>query len=33
MPLLEIDTLDVFHGDLQAVFGVSLAVAGGERWR
>ena len=30
MPLLELDALDVFHGDLQAVFGVSLSVAEGE---
>lgn len=30
MPLLEIDTLDVFYGDLQAVFGVSLTLAEGE---
>ncbi|HET7867226.1 MAG TPA: ABC transporter ATP-binding protein [Burkholderiaceae bacterium] len=29
-PLLELDEVDVYHGDLQAVFGVSLRVAAGE---
>jgi branched-chain amino acid transport system ATP-binding protein len=29
-PLLEVEELQVFHGDLQAVFGVSLAVGAGE---
>ncbi|KQV90491.1 ABC transporter ATP-binding protein [Rhizobacter sp. Root1221] len=28
--LLQLDELDVFHGDLQAVFGVSLQVGAGE---
>jgi branched-chain amino acid transport system ATP-binding protein len=28
--LLEIDGVDVFHGDVQALYGVSLAVAAGE---
>jgi branched-chain amino acid transport system ATP-binding protein len=30
MPLLELDAIDVFHGDLQAVFGVSLRVDAGQ---
>jgi branched-chain amino acid transport system ATP-binding protein len=30
MPLLEIDSVDVFHGDLQAVFGVSFTLEAGE---
>ncbi|MDE2397616.1 MAG: ABC transporter ATP-binding protein [Burkholderiales bacterium] len=30
MALLELDSLDVFHGDLQALFGVSLALEAGE---
>jgi branched-chain amino acid transport system ATP-binding protein len=30
MPLLELDSLDVYHDDLQAVFGVSLSVDVGE---
>ena len=30
MNLLTLDALDVFHGDLQATFGVSLAVDAGE---
>jgi len=29
-PLLELDAVDVFHGDLQAVFGVSLRVEAGQ---
>ncbi|MGH6625844.1 MAG: ABC transporter ATP-binding protein [Burkholderiaceae bacterium] len=29
-PLLELDRVDVFHGDLQAVFGVSASLAEGE---
>ena len=29
-PLLEIESADIFHGDLQAVFGVSLSMAEGE---
>jgi len=29
-PLLQLDEVDVFHGDLQAVFGVSLRVEAGE---
>jgi branched-chain amino acid transport system ATP-binding protein len=29
-PLLELDAVDVFHGDLQAVFGVSLALDAGQ---
>lgn len=29
-PLLLVDTVDVFHGDLQAVFGVSLQVQPGQ---
>ena len=29
-PLLQLDEIDVFHGDLQAVFGVSLRVEAGE---
>jgi branched-chain amino acid transport system ATP-binding protein len=29
MPLLEVNVVDVFHGDLQAVFGVSLALEPG----
>ena len=29
-PLLELDEVDVYHGDLQAVFGVSLRVDAGE---
>ncbi|HSW07305.1 ABC transporter ATP-binding protein [Aquabacterium sp.] len=30
MPLLELTSVDVFHGDLQAVYGVSLGVDTGE---
>jgi branched-chain amino acid transport system ATP-binding protein len=30
MPLLEVESVDVFHGDLQAVFGVSLALDAGQ---
>lgn len=30
MPLLELESVDVFHGDLQAVHGVSLGVDAGE---
>jgi branched-chain amino acid transport system ATP-binding protein len=30
MPLLELDSADLFHGDMQAVFDVSLAVDEGE---
>lgn len=30
MPLLELDAVEVFHGDLQAVFGVSFALNAGE---
>lgn len=30
MPLLELESVEVFHGDLQAVFGVSLSLAPGE---
>lgn len=30
MPLLELEAVDVFHGDLQAVHGVSLGVDAGE---
>ena len=30
MPLLELDAVDVFHGDLQAVFGLSLQLDAGE---
>jgi branched-chain amino acid transport system ATP-binding protein len=29
-PLLEVDTLDAFYGDFQALFGVSIKVAPGE---
>ena len=29
-PLLDVEDLDVFHGDLQAVFGVSLRVSAGQ---
>ena len=30
VPLLDIEAVDVFHGDLQAVFGVSLRVSAGQ---
>ncbi|HSV45264.1 MAG TPA: ABC transporter ATP-binding protein, partial [Ramlibacter sp.] len=30
MPLLEVDAVDIFHGDLQAVFGVSFALEAGQ---
>jgi branched-chain amino acid transport system ATP-binding protein len=30
MPLLEVDAIDVFHGDVQVIFGLSLNVAEGE---
>jgi branched-chain amino acid transport system ATP-binding protein len=30
MPLLEVDAIDVFHGDVQVVFGLSLHIAEGE---
>src|SRR5688500_6916408 len=30
MPLLELDSVDVFHGDLQAVFRLSLQLDAGE---
>ncbi|HSV36684.1 ABC transporter ATP-binding protein [Ramlibacter sp. WS9] len=30
MPLLELESVEVFYGDLQAVFGVSLSLAQGE---
>jgi len=30
MPLLEVDAIDVFHGDVQVVFGLSLSIAQGE---
>lgn len=30
MPLLELESVEVFYGDLQAVFGVSLSLAEGE---
>jgi branched-chain amino acid transport system ATP-binding protein len=30
MPLLALDAVEVFHGDLQAVFGVSLQVSAGQ---
>lgn len=30
MPLLEVSAVDVFHGDLQAVFGLSLELDAGE---
>jgi len=29
-PLLELDSADIFHGDLQAVFGVSVSIGEGE---
>ncbi len=30
MPLLEVDSIDVYHGDVQVIFGLSLHVAEGE---
>ena len=30
MPLLEVDHVDVFYGDFQAISGVSLSLAAGE---
>ena len=30
VPLLQVEAVDVFHGDLQAVFGVSLRVSAGQ---
>jgi branched-chain amino acid transport system ATP-binding protein len=30
MPLLEVDSIDVFYGDVQVIFGLSLHVAEGE---